>query len=68
MAQVKQHSAKQKKISSLSLASKSSPVQESDSSSDESLVPSLKLIHCKLIHGYVSWKNVLVYKVIKSKS
>ena len=45
VAQVKQHSAKQKKISSLlSLASKSSPVQESDSSSDESLVPSLSIL------------------------
>ena len=44
VAQVKQHSAKQKKISSLSLASKSSSVQESDSSSDESLVPSLSML------------------------
>ena len=44
VAQVKQHSAKQKKTSSLSLVRKSSPVQESDSSSDESLVPSLSML------------------------
>ena len=41
---MKQHSVKQKKISSLSLASQSSPVQESDFSSDEPLVPSLSML------------------------
>ena len=73
VAQVKQHSVKQKKISSLSLASKLSPVQESDSSSDEYLVPSLSMlksskdIQQQVYSRLCELEECFLHKVIKTE-